>query len=133
MTSTLVPGDDVVAWRADAVDVGALLSSPVGLTGRQLGERLVELDRLRRALEAATVEVLGEAHRSGAYREDGHVNLASWARGNVTWSRSEALQRAREVDLVGLCPEVSAALAAGRLGVAQAGELAEGAGQPTSW
>jgi hypothetical protein len=76
MTATLTPTPGGAAWCVDDVDLRELLDSPAGLSGRELGERLVELDRVRRALEAATVAVLDEAERSDAYRDDGCTTLS---------------------------------------------------------
>jgi hypothetical protein len=130
MTATLTPRDEVADWRGEAVDLAELLGSPVGLSGRELGDRLVELDRVRRRLEAATVEVLDEAERSDAYRDDGCTTLGSWARCHVLWSKHEATTRVRELDLVRLCPEVSTALESGTLGIAQVAELARARANP---
>jgi hypothetical protein len=129
MTATLTPRE-AADWSVDDVDLAGLLGSPVGLSGRELGDRLVELDRVRRALEAATVGVLDEAERSDAYRDDGCITLGSWARCHVLWSKHEATTRLRELDLVRLCPEVATALESGRLGVAQAAELARARANP---
>jgi hypothetical protein len=129
MTATLTPTPGVT-WCVDDVDLAGLLASPTGLSGRELGERLVELDRVRRALEAASVAVLDEAERSDVYRDDGCTTLSSWARCQVLWSRHEATTRVRELDLIRLCPEVATALAAGRLGIAQVAELARARANP---
>jgi hypothetical protein len=131
MTATLTPATTGgAAWRADDVDLHELLATPAGLTGRELGDRLVELDRLRRALEAATVAILDEAERSDAYRDDGCTTLGSWARCQVVWSKHEATTRVRELDLIRLCPEVAAALESGTLGTAQVAELARARANP---
>jgi hypothetical protein len=120
----------VAAWDVASVGLVGLCGSPVGLSGRELGDRLVEIERVRRVLEAATVGVLDEADRVGVFREDGHGTVGSWARATVNWSRSEATTRVRELDLVRLCPTVRVELAGGRLGVAQAAELARARANP---
>jgi hypothetical protein len=130
MTATLTPPPAAGEWRPEGVDLDDLFASSAGLSGRELGERLVEIDRLRRALEAAAVGVLDEAERSDAYRDDGHLTLRSWARGQVVWSRQEARQRLDELDLIRLCPQVAAALETGRLGVAYAAEMARARSNP---
>ena len=117
-------------WDIAAVGLVELCGSPAGLSGRELGDRLVEIERVRRVLEAATVAVLDEADRSGSFRDDGHVTLGSWARATVNWSYGEAMGRVREVDLVRLCPKVGVELAGGQLGVAQVGELARARANP---
>ena len=96
MTATLAPRDEAADWYGATVDLDELLGSPAGLSGRELGDRLVELDRLRRALEAATVAVLDEAERSDGYRDDGCITLGSWARLVRSCGRKhEATTRAR--------------------------------------
>ena len=130
MTATLTPPPAAGEWRPDGVDLEELFAAPTGLSGRELGDRLVEIDRLRRALEAAAVGVLDEAERSDAYRDDGHLSLRSWARGQVVWSKQEAKQRLGELDLIRLCPQVGVALETGRLGVAYASELARARSNP---
>ena len=131
MTATLTTNADAAGeWRVDDVDLDELLGSPAGLSGRELGDRLVELDRLRRAVEAATVAVLDEAERSDAYRDDGCTTMSNWARCHVLWSKHEATTRVRELDLVRLCPEVATALKTGTLGMAQVAELARARANP---
>lgn len=130
MTAALALGDIAVTWRAADTELDDVLASPAGLSPRELAARLVELDRVRRAVEAATVAVLDEAQRSGADQDDGCLNVSSWARCQVLWSRHEATTRVREVELVRLCPEVGDALADGRLGIAQAAELARARANP---
>jgi hypothetical protein len=117
-------------WSASDVDLAELLASPVGLSGRELGDRLVEIERVRRALEAATVAVLDETDGSGSSRDDGHLTLGSWARATVHWSYGESVTRLRELDLVRLCPQVADRLAAGTIGIAHTGELARARANP---
>ena len=132
-TSDVDGGDvdgGVAEWDPACVEFAALCSSPVGMSGRELGDRLVEIDRARRALEAATVATLDEADRSGSFRDDGHITLGSWARATVNWSFAETSNRVRSVDLVRLCPSVAVELAQGRLGVAHLFELARARANP---
>ena len=112
------------------VEFAELCASPVGLAGRDLGDRLVEIERARRALEAATLAVLDEAERGGSFRDDGHITPGSWARATVNWSYAEASNRVRAVDLVRLCPIVAGELTQGRLGVAHTFELARARANP---
>lgn len=130
MSSTLDVDGGVAEWDPAGVEFAALCASPVGLGGRDLGDRLVEIDRARRALEAATVAVLDEADRGGSFRDDGHITLGSWARATVNWSYAETSSRVRTVDLVRLCPSVAGELARGRLGVAHTFELARARANP---
>jgi hypothetical protein len=130
MTAALTAQPEAARWSADNVDLAELVASPAGLSGRELGDRLVELDRVRRAVEAATVALLDEAERSDAYHDDGCTSLGSWARCQVLWSKHEATTRVRELDLVRLCPEVATALQSGTLGTAQVAELARARANP---
>jgi hypothetical protein len=95
-----------------------------GLSGRVLAERLVEIEVVRRRLEAETLAVLGEVERSGVFRDDGHITVGGWARATVNWSYRDTADRLRAVQLARLCPAAASELAEGRLGVAQIFELA---------
>lgn len=130
MTSTGHDVDGVDTFDLGGVDLVGLCGSAAGLSARELAERLVAIERVRRALEAATVGVLDAAERSEVFRDDGHLTVTSWAMATVNWSRVEAGTRRRELALVRLCPEVAVELAGGRLGVGQVGELARARANP---
>lgn len=100
------------------VDGVAELCSPVaGWDARTLGERLAEIERVRRRLEAATLVVLDEAERSGGFRDDAHVTVGGYARATVNWSLRDTTERVRAVQLKRLCPTVATEIAEGTVGV----------------
>jgi hypothetical protein len=127
MSSTI----DLDIGAESVVDVVSGLCAPVaGWDARKLGERLVELERLRRRVEAATLAVLDEAEHSGGFRDDGHVTVGGWVRATVNWSFRETTDRVRAVQLTRLCPSVASELAEGRVGVAQVCELGRARANP---
>jgi hypothetical protein len=85
---------------------------------------LGEIERVRRGLEAVAVRVVGDVDRRGLYLDDGHRRPANWLRASVNVSGVEAAQRARLTRLCVAVPAVVDELAAGRLGLAHAAELA---------
>lgn len=94
MGSTIDLDTGAAGWIG--ADGPADLCSPVaglaGLDGRQLADRPVEIEGTRRQLEAATLILLDEAERSGAFREDGvatrHHLLLAWL-----WASSRRADR----------------------------------------
>ena len=68
--------------------------------------------------------LLGQADESGAFVEDGHATVTAWAQATCNWSPAEAKARTRLARLDGRMPSVVPALRCGRIGVAQAMELA---------
>ena len=110
--------DDLVVAKCDAID------------GRALGERLRELERLARRVEHAVVGVVGEADRRGVWAADGHRSVRGWCQATVNWSGVEAVHRVRTVALFDGVGEVSDALGAGSIGVAQVRELARARSNP---
>lgn len=123
MTST-IDRDQELAESVVADEFVHLCASVAGLDGRRLADRLVEIEAARRRLEAATLAILDEAERRGAFQDDGHVTVGSWARATVNWSHRETTDRVHALHLIRLCPSVATELGAGRLGVAQTFELA---------
>jgi hypothetical protein len=99
-------------------------------SGQQLADRLVQIEHVVRRAEAATISVLDEADRRGAWRADGHASVRGWAAATVRWSPVQVRDRLREIRLVRDVPQVRVELAAGRLGVAQAAELARARANP---
>lgn len=88
-----------------------------------------ELELVRRRLECATAQMVGRLEEAGAHHADGHASVAGVLR-VARWSNAEirgVRQLARLVDAV---PEVGEALSAGRLGVAQAHDLARAHANP---
>ncbi len=95
-----------------------------------MAERLLALDLQRRRVEADMALLLGQADEAGVFLEDGHASMTAWAQATCNWSPTEARARTRLARLDHQLPTVLPALAAGRIGVAQAFELARLAGNP---
>ena len=107
----------------------AVCSSGSGVSGVPLGlveaqARFAELEVERRRVEAEMSELVCAVDRSGAYRVDGHGSVVAWCRAEGRWSTREASVRLRTGALLAGIPACADAMAAGRLGVAQAHELA---------
>lgn len=128
--SSTIDLDPAMRERVVVDDLTDLCSPVAGLDGRSLADRLVGIERLRWRLETATLAVLDEVERSGAFRDDGHVTVGSWARATVNWSARETTDRVRGLHLCRLCPSVAGELSEGRLGVAQTFELARARANP---
>jgi hypothetical protein len=88
---------------------------PTGMSSAELVDRLHDLEHQRRLLDAALVAVVGEAQRSGAFREDGHASVACWCRALTRWSDVEVVQRRRVADLAEASEPFTAALARGSI------------------
>ncbi len=95
------------------VDVDELRS----LSGREAEAVLWDLEQRRRRLEAETIAVLDAVDRSGAFRDDGHVSVRSWARGITRWTPAETTARCRAARMLADVPELAAAFAAGEVPV----------------
>lgn len=93
-------------------------------TEQEVREQLQDLERQMRRCEAEIVEALDEADRTGSFRLDGHRTLRQWAGATARWSEVELRDRCRTVKLVRDVPEVLDELRSGRLGIAQAREIA---------
>lgn len=92
--------------------------------GRGKAATLAALEMARRKIEAATAAVIADADRSDAFRDDGHVSVRGWVKASVRMSNVEVSHAVRVARLCRELPACAEALAAGRLGVAQARELA---------
>jgi len=94
------------------------------LTAAEAEARFAELEGERRRLEAAMSELVHAVDRSGVYRQDGHGSTTAWCRATGRWATRDATVRLRTGELLAGIPVVARAMGAGRLGVAQAHELA---------
>ena len=92
--------------------------------GRELASALVALEGERRRIEGEMAVLIACADESGAFVEDGHATVTAWAQATCNWSPAEAKARTRLARLDGRMPSVVPALRCGRIGVAQAMELA---------
>ena len=95
-----------------------------GLGPRELARVLVELDGVRRRVDAVIAEAIGVAERTVAYAEDGHASVSGWARATCNWSKADATAMVQCSRLLHAIPEIRFAAHAGTLGVSQARLLA---------
>jgi len=94
------------------------------MTNTDLTERFRGLELQRRAAEAEMASIVDHIDRRGAYRDDGHRSVAGWVRAHVNCSGGRVTQLRRIGRLIRTEPVVGEQLAAGRIGVDQAAELA---------
>jgi hypothetical protein len=90
----------------------------------ELTARFRELELELRRREAEMAAVVAEADRRGLPRADGHRGIGNWMRAHANWSGAQVARRRRLARLVATVPGAAAALEEGRIGVAQADELA---------
>jgi hypothetical protein len=102
----------------------------VGLTPRELDERVRALDVAHRRIEAAIVGAAGHADLTGHFELDGHRSVSSWLMATTNCGRSEATARARSAKLTRQLTTVASEFIAGRIGIAQVRELARLAANP---
>ncbi|HEY7625787.1 MAG TPA: DUF222 domain-containing protein, partial [Ilumatobacteraceae bacterium] len=95
-----------------------------GLGPRQLEAVLRQVDMVRRQAEVLAAEIIAEAERSRAYREDGHRSVFAWARATCNWSHGTARSKVQTARLLEACHRVRAAAANAELGVDQLHVLA---------
>jgi hypothetical protein len=121
---------DRLAGRLGGFAGDGLLDDLHLLSGRELAQRLQDLERCQRRLEHAIVTVVGEADRRGVWAEDGHRGVRGWCQATVNWSGAETGHRIRSVRLLEEFGQVADALACGEVGVAQVRELARARANP---
>ena len=98
--------------------------------GRELAAALLALELERRRIEAEMAVLIACADESGVFVEDGHATVTAWAQATCNWSPAETKARTRLARLDGRMPSVVPALRCGRIGVAQAMELARLSANP---
>jgi hypothetical protein len=91
---------------------------------RDAAELLVELEGLKRRVEASIARVVAAVDRNCWFTEDGHMSASTWMRGVVNVTGAEAKRVGKVADLAREFPEVVDRLGAGTLGVAQVTRLA---------
>lgn len=121
-------GDDGVAAVRDALS--AMGSGGSGAGGAGLREQLRAWDRVRRIVEAHVVDLVVEAERTEAFRDDGHVSVTNWVMAETNCPRAEAMHIARTASLVSASPGVGDELRSARIGVGQVRELARANANP---
>lgn len=94
-------------------------------TGHDAELLLVELETLRRRVEAGIAEVVATVSRRGLFRDDGCLSVASWLRKVVNVSHAEVRRIRRLAEFVGAHPAIVEHMRAGRLASAPAIRLAD--------
>jgi len=92
--------------------------------GNDAMNRLIELEKASRFIEAARAEVLAEVDRTGAFRDHGHTTMAGWLRAGISYSAGDAKHHVKVSRMVVEFPQISQRLRAGTIGVAQVRRLA---------
>ena len=116
------PGAGMVSGVPDRAAIEAMDAD--GLRGT-----FEELEAARRRLECALARVVGRMDEVGAHVADGHASVAGTLR-VAGWSNVEVRRVRQLARLLAAEPEVAAALWSGRLGVAQAHDLARARANP---
>jgi hypothetical protein len=88
----------------------------------------LELEHRRR--EADIVVLVAEAERRRLGAADGHRTIRNYLRAELNWSPLQIVRRRRLAALFDLVPDAHAALRDGRIGIAQADELARARANP---
>jgi hypothetical protein len=109
------------------MDLGALPTPAemAELSGADLDQALVELERARRQLEAAHMAVLDRADSTGRFRTDGHASVRGWSMALTNSSPTETKRRLQTMRALRELPEAASELAAGTIGVDQVREIAK--------
>jgi hypothetical protein len=84
---------------------------------------LVELERVRRRVEAAIVDVIDRADRNARFLEDDHRNSAAWVRAVTNCSAAESRARVRTVRALRDLPTTRQMLRDAAVGVDQVREI----------
>ena len=127
------PGSQVVAGATTDLPLGALevlAGDPAALDATGLGVFLGAVRAVRSWVDAREAAALRAAARCDAAREAGATDTAGWLARHTGVGRREALARERTAAELEDVPEVSAALAEGRLTHGHARVLAQFAAPP---
>jgi Domain of unknown function (DUF222) len=103
-----------------------------GLGARDLERTLVELDSLRRRVEAMISETVGVAERTVSYVDDGHASVSGWVKAACNYSGGETRAVVQSARLLHEIPEARVAAHAGSVGVPQLRLLAKVFANPRS-
>ena len=107
---------------AEAVDAFGD-ADPSGLTDRALLAEAVELERVRRRLDAVTVARAGRIDRSNAYRGDGHTSATAAVKHLGRLSGAEASTRVKGAAVLRRLPLFATSFGAGEIPTAHLGVL----------
>ncbi len=95
------------------------------LSGAELDQVLVELEVLRRQLEATAVAVLDRADATRRFATDGHASVRGWAIALTNSSPAETRRRLQTMRALRELPVAERQLADGSIGVEQVREIAK--------
>jgi hypothetical protein len=95
-----------------------------GLGDGELTARFRVLELQRREVEAEMAAIVAEGERRAVCAVDGHASMKQWVLAHTNGSAADATRLRRLATTMSVTPVVGEALAAGRIGMAQAYELA---------
>jgi hypothetical protein len=104
--------------------VDELVEELIGCSDTDLDDRVRALELERRRIEAELALTAGEIDRRRSYLDDGHRSLKAYLRATCNHSDADAARIGRLTAAAAEVPGVAEALHGGRVGVAQANELA---------
>ncbi len=107
-----------------------VLEDAVGSTDAELDERLRANELALRALQAERAAVIGVIEHRGAFRADGHRSMAGYLRATVNGGPGTVTRDRKLARLLVEHPAIGDSLAAGRITVDQALEIARADGNP---
>ena len=120
--------DPVVAGAIEQIDAALTVIQAADWVPAEVDEakvRVREVEVLRRRLHAVQAGMVDSIARSGVHRTEGHASAKVLVRHAANLSGAEALRRDQVASMSRDLPEVAAAHAEGRLGVAQAERIAK--------
>jgi hypothetical protein len=108
----------------------APLAELAALDDESVVARLRELELEHRRREAEIAVLVGEAQRRRLGAGDGHRHVRNLLRAELNWSPLQTVRRRRLAALFDLVPDTFHALWQGRIGIAQADEIARARANP---
>ena len=100
------------------------------LDDRALTDEFRRLELERRRIDAEMAATVAEGQRRSIHVVDHHHSMTGWLRANANYSGAQCTRVRRLARLVDDLPEVGEALHVGRIGTAQADELARARANP---
>ncbi len=85
---------------------------------REAAELLLELETLKRKIDASIAKVVAAVDRNIWFSDDGHLTASTWVRGIINVTVSEAKRVGKVADLAQRYPAIVEREANGTLGVA---------------
>ena len=110
---------------ADSLDPASIEARLASLSNpRDAADLLVELEALKRQVDASIARVVATVEHNSWFQEDGHMSVSSWVRGVVNVTGAEAKRVGKVAGFARQYPQVIERLSSGRIGVAQVSRLA---------